>query len=83
MVSQLQICNHLCMFPLFSVEGIVSYFKKQVGPASVELKDDAGLQAFISDKDGSVVGELLSEFNFSVLWLIFSRHPHGFYVETF
>lgn len=64
-------------FPLFSVEGIISYFKKQVGPASVELKDDVGLQAFISDKDGSVVGELLSEFKSFLCFMvgIFTASP--------
>lgn len=41
-----------------SVDGIVSYFKKQAGPASVELKDEAAFHKFIEDEDASVVGEL-------------------------
>lgn len=72
------------MFPLYSIEGIVSYFKKQVGPASVELKDDADLQKFISDKDGSVVGELLSEFkSFLFYGWYFHGIPTGFMLEHF
>lgn len=50
-----------CFLPLFlllSVDGIVSYFKKQAGPASVELKDEAAFHKFIEDEDASVVGEL-------------------------
>lgn len=50
---------------LLSVDGIVSYFKKQAGPASVELKDEEHLQKFISDADASVVGE--PPFEFSVI----------------
>lgn len=50
-------------FPLFSVDGIVSFLKKQAGPASVELKTDADLQKFTGDQDASVVGELLFEFH--------------------
>ncbi|XP_003967256.1 protein disulfide-isomerase A3 [Takifugu rubripes] len=37
-------------------DGIVSYFKKQVGPASVALAGEEELQKFISEKDSSVVG---------------------------
>lgn len=44
--------------PLCVVDGIVSYFKKQAGPASVVLRDDGDLQTFISDEDASIVGEL-------------------------
>lgn len=50
---------------LLSVDGIVSFFKKQAGPASVELKDEEHLQKFISDADASVVGELPFEFSVS------------------
>lgn len=50
-------------FPLLSVDGIVSFLKKQAGPASVELKTDADLQKFTGDQDASVVGELLFEFH--------------------
>ncbi|XP_068169947.1 protein disulfide-isomerase A3 [Antennarius striatus] len=39
-----------------SADGIVSYLKKQAGPASVLLKDDEQLQKFINDEDASVVG---------------------------
>ncbi|XP_061576706.1 protein disulfide-isomerase A3 [Cololabis saira] len=39
-----------------SADGIVGFLKKQAGPASVELKDAADLQKFISDQDASVVG---------------------------
>uniref|UniRef100_A0A3Q3X2F3 Protein disulfide-isomerase n=1 Tax=Mola mola TaxID=94237 RepID=A0A3Q3X2F3_MOLML len=39
-----------------TADGIVSYFKKQAGPASVELHDDADFQKFVSDSDASVVG---------------------------
>lgn len=46
---------------LLSVDGIVNYFKKQVGPASVELEDEEQLQKFISDMDASIVGELLPD----------------------
>lgn len=52
-------------FLLLSVDGIVSFFKKQAGPASVELKDDADFQKFIADEDASVIGELLFEFQSS------------------
>lgn len=40
-----------------SVDGIVAYFKKQVGPASVPLTDEDQLQKFLSNEDASVVGE--------------------------
>lgn len=43
-----------------AADGIVSYFKKQAGPSSVELHDDADFQKFVSDSDASVVGELQS-----------------------
>lgn len=45
-------------FFLLPVDGIVSFLKKQAGPASVELKTDEELGKFITDKDASVVGEL-------------------------
>lgn len=59
-------CSPLCsasqpLFLLLSADGIVSYFKKQAGPASVELKDEAAFHKFIEDEDASVVGELLLE----------------------
>ena len=44
---------------LLSVDGIVSFLKKQAGPASVELKAEAELTKYIGDQDASVVGELL------------------------
>lgn len=43
-----------------SADGIVAFFKKQVGPASVILTDEDQLQNFISDEDASVVGECLT-----------------------
>lgn len=43
----------------FSVDGIVSFLKKQAGPASVELKSEADLAKYTGDHDASVVGELL------------------------
>lgn len=49
---------------MVSVDGIVSYFKKQVGPASVALAGEEELQKFISEKDSSVVGE---SFKFSLI----------------
>uniref|UniRef100_A0A671Y1K0 Protein disulfide-isomerase n=1 Tax=Sparus aurata TaxID=8175 RepID=A0A671Y1K0_SPAAU len=39
-----------------TADGIVSFLKKQAGPASVELKDDAAFQKFIADQDASVIG---------------------------
>ncbi|XP_034541479.1 protein disulfide-isomerase A3 [Notolabrus celidotus] len=39
-----------------TADGIVSFLKKQAGPASVELKTDADLQKYIKDQDGSVIG---------------------------
>lgn len=39
-----------------TADGIVSFLKKQAGPASVELKADADLAAYTSDQDASVVG---------------------------
>lgn len=42
-----------------SLDGIVSFLKKQAGPASVELKAEADFAKFISDRDAGVVGELL------------------------
>lgn len=57
-------CGHLCVLCLFlslclSADGIVSFLKKQAGPASVEVKADAELAKYIGDQDASVVGELL------------------------
>uniref|UniRef100_A0A8C4DKN3 Protein disulfide-isomerase n=1 Tax=Dicentrarchus labrax TaxID=13489 RepID=A0A8C4DKN3_DICLA len=45
-----------------TADGIVSFLKKQAGPASVELKTDADFQKYITDQDASVVGELLFDF---------------------
>uniref|UniRef100_A0A7N6BDP2 Protein disulfide-isomerase n=1 Tax=Anabas testudineus TaxID=64144 RepID=A0A7N6BDP2_ANATE len=39
-----------------TADGIVSFLKKQAGPASVELKTEADLTKFLSDQDASVVG---------------------------
>ncbi|XP_034031688.1 protein disulfide-isomerase A3 [Thalassophryne amazonica] len=39
-----------------SADGIVSFLKKQAGPASVEIKTEAEFEKFISDKDSSVIG---------------------------
>ncbi|CAL1594853.1 unnamed protein product [Knipowitschia caucasica] len=39
-----------------SADGIVSFLKKQAGPASVELKSEDDLEKFISDQDASVIG---------------------------
>lgn len=54
-------CCDSCVMVLVLVvspDGIVSYFKKQVGPASVTLTDEEQFQKFISEKDASVVGEV-------------------------
>lgn len=47
-----------------SVDGIVAYFKKQVGPASVALTDEDQLQKFLSNEDASVVGECFIPYSF-------------------
>lgn len=47
-----------------SVDGIVAYFKKQVGPASVTLTDEDQLQKFLSNEDASVVGERFISYSF-------------------
>lgn len=47
-----------------SVDGIVAYFKKQVGPASVTLTDEDQLQKFLSNEDASVVGECFISYSF-------------------
>ncbi|XP_020780594.1 protein disulfide-isomerase A3 [Boleophthalmus pectinirostris] len=39
-----------------SADGIVSFLKKQAGPASVELKSEEDLDKYISDQDASVIG---------------------------
>lgn len=39
------------------VDGIVTFLKKQAGPASVEITTEAEFEKFIADKDASVVGE--------------------------
>ncbi|KAM3608656.1 uncharacterized protein V6R79_002408 [Siganus canaliculatus] len=39
-----------------TADGIVSFLKKQAGPASVEIKSDVDLQKFLADQDASVVG---------------------------
>ncbi|XP_057692644.1 protein disulfide-isomerase A3 [Corythoichthys intestinalis] len=39
-----------------SADGIVSFLKKQAGPASVEIADEEAFQKFVADKDASVVG---------------------------
>uniref|UniRef100_A0A8C9Z1I7 Protein disulfide-isomerase n=1 Tax=Sander lucioperca TaxID=283035 RepID=A0A8C9Z1I7_SANLU len=39
-----------------TADGIVSFLKKQAGPASVELKADTDLAKYTSDQDASVVG---------------------------
>lgn len=39
-----------------TADGIVSFLKKQAGPASVELKSEADLDKYTSDSDASVVG---------------------------
>ncbi len=57
--------SFLCCSSAFlslSVDGIVSFLKKQAGPASVELKSDEELKKFIGDQDASVIGESLFEF---------------------
>lgn len=51
--SSFVLTNHLS-----SLDGIVSYLKKQAGPASVELKTEQDFTKFVSDHDASVVGEL-------------------------
>uniref|UniRef100_A0A3Q2CQ94 Protein disulfide-isomerase n=1 Tax=Cyprinodon variegatus TaxID=28743 RepID=A0A3Q2CQ94_CYPVA len=37
-------------------DGIVSFLKKQAGPASVELKTEGDFEKFIADQDASVIG---------------------------
>ncbi|KAM8862023.1 protein disulfide-isomerase A3 [Synchiropus picturatus] len=39
-----------------SADGIVSFLKKQAGPASLEIKDDTHFQKLISDSDAIVIG---------------------------
>ncbi|KAM9376402.1 protein disulfide-isomerase A3 [Pholidichthys leucotaenia] len=39
-----------------NADGIVSFLKKQAGPASVELKTEADFDKFTADQDASVVG---------------------------
>ncbi|KAM6973801.1 protein disulfide-isomerase A3 [Aplochiton taeniatus] len=39
-----------------SADGIVSYLKKQAGPASVEIKTEADFEKFIEGRDAGVVG---------------------------
>ncbi|XP_026030936.1 protein disulfide-isomerase A3 [Astatotilapia calliptera] len=39
-----------------TADGIVGFLKKQAGPASVVLKDNADLEKFLADQDASVVG---------------------------
>uniref|UniRef100_A0A672F940 Protein disulfide-isomerase n=2 Tax=Salarias fasciatus TaxID=181472 RepID=A0A672F940_SALFA len=39
-----------------SADGIVSFLKKQAGPASVELKTEADFDKFVADRDASVIG---------------------------
>ncbi|XP_061679111.1 protein disulfide-isomerase A3 [Syngnathoides biaculeatus] len=39
-----------------SADGIVSFLKKQAGPASVALTTEAAFDEFVADKDASVVG---------------------------
>uniref|UniRef100_UPI0037E725B5 protein disulfide-isomerase A3 n=1 Tax=Semicossyphus pulcher TaxID=241346 RepID=UPI0037E725B5 len=39
-----------------TADGIVSFLKKQAGPASVELKVELDLETFIGNRDASVVG---------------------------
>lgn len=39
-----------------TADGIVSFLKKQAGPASVELKTEEDLDKFLSDQDASVIG---------------------------
>ncbi|XP_051917098.1 protein disulfide-isomerase A3 isoform X2 [Hippocampus zosterae] len=39
-----------------SADGIVTFLKKQAGPASVEITAEAEFEKFIADKDASVVG---------------------------
>lgn len=45
------------LFLFLSEDGIVSFLKKQAGPASVELKTNADFEKFIADQDASVIGE--------------------------
>lgn len=47
-------CN--LFFLLRREDGIVSFLKKQAGPASVELKNEGDFEKFITDQDASVVG---------------------------
>uniref|UniRef100_A0A1A7YFP9 Protein disulfide-isomerase n=1 Tax=Iconisemion striatum TaxID=60296 RepID=A0A1A7YFP9_9TELE len=44
-----------------SADGIVSFLKKQAGPASVVLKAEADFEKFISDHDASVIGFFADE----------------------
>lgn len=49
----------LSTFLLLCVDGIVSFLKKQAGPASVELKAEADFEKYIADHDASVIGEFI------------------------
>ncbi|XP_005807506.1 protein disulfide-isomerase A3 [Xiphophorus maculatus] len=39
-----------------TADGIVSFLKKQAGPASVELKTEGDFEKFMADQDASVIG---------------------------
>lgn len=69
---------------LLSADGIVSFLKKQAGPASVEVKADADLQKFLSDQDASVVGELLLGYQLlrSFLTSFFTHSPRKLFIPV-
>lgn len=55
---------------MVSADGIVSYFKKQVGPASVTLAGEEEFQKFVSEKDASVVGESSRSLHFGCFFVV-------------
>lgn len=61
-------CILLTSLLLFA-DGIVGFLKKQAGPASVVLKDNADLEKFLADQDASVVGKHLVKETFLKVFL--------------
>lgn len=66
--SSLSFCILLTSLLLFA-DGIVGFLKKQAGPASVVLKDNADLEKFLADQDASVVGKHLVKETFLKVFL--------------
>lgn len=72
-VSYCDSCVTVCVI-VVPVDGIVSYFKKQVGPASVTLAGEEEFQKFISEKDASVVGESLTSCSLHFMFVLLSTN---------